>query len=108
MPYVQRQRLIDDFGIHVIHGAASRMDPTATAFGLRAKLWDFDIISEWTREFWKEAEPFASSVYVNHIAEDEPGRVTAAYRPNYARLMGVKRQYDPNNLFRLNYNIRPA
>jgi FAD/FMN-containing dehydrogenase len=156
--YVQRQRLIDDLGVHGIHrywksgfvpeltddfidvvveraktllspltaigffffhGAASRVDPQATAFGLRSIQWDFDIISQWTnpaeaaihvqwtREFWKAAEAYASGVYVNHIAEDEPGRVTAAYGPNYARLVSVKSQYDPANLFRLNHNIRP-
>jgi hypothetical protein len=159
MPYVQRQRLIDDdlgvHGIHrywksgfvprlsdefidlvveraktmlspmtvigffYVHGAASRVDPQATAFGLREAQWDFDIISQWTnsaeaavhvqwtREFWKAAEPHTSGVYVNHIAEDETGRVTAAYGPNYARLVSVKTRYDPGNLFHLNHNIRP-
>jgi len=106
-------------GFFYFHGAASRVDPQATAFGLRSAQWDFDIISQWTnpaeaavhvqwtREFWKASEPYASGVYVNHIAEDEPGRVTAAYGPNYARLVSVKTQYDPSNLFRLNHNIRP-
>jgi FAD/FMN-containing dehydrogenase len=158
VPYVERQRMIDDLGIHgihrywksgflqqlgddtidlvvdraetitspmtaigffYVHGAAGRVDPQATAFGLRGNQWDFDIISQWTnpaeavvhvqwtREFWKEVEPHASGVYVNHIAEDEPGRVTAAYGPNYERLVSVKTQYDPNNFFRLNHNIRP-
>jgi FAD/FMN-containing dehydrogenase len=106
-------------GFFYFHGAASRVDPAATAFGLRKVQWDFDIISQWTnpaeagvhvhwtREFWKDAEPYASGVYVNHIAEDEPGRVTAAFGPNYARLVDVKNRYDPTNLFRLNHNIRP-
>jgi|SRR5579859_90216 len=158
MPYVKRQQLIDDLGVHgiqrywksgfvpqlsdefidlvvdgtktmlspmsvigffYVHGAASRVDPQATAFGLRSAQWDFDIISQWTnpaeaaiqvqwtRELWRAAEPYASGVYVNHIAEDEPGRVTAAFGPNYARLAAVKSQYDPANLFRLNHNIRP-
>ncbi|MBV9172821.1 MAG: FAD-binding oxidoreductase [Chloroflexi bacterium] len=106
-------------GFFYVHGAASRVAPGATAFGLRAAQWDFDIISQWanaaeaavhvqwTREFWKETEPFVSGVYVNHIAEDEPGRITAAYGPNYARLVAVKNQYDPSNLFHINHNIRP-
>jgi FAD/FMN-containing dehydrogenase len=160
MPYVQRQTLIDDLGVHgihrywksgfmpelgddaidlmveraesmpspmsvvglfYVHGAAARVDPSATAFGLRCAQWDFDIISQWTdpsladeqvrwtRSFWSEIEPFATGgVYVNHIAADEPGRVHAAFGGNYDRLLSVKRQYDPNNLFRLNHNIQPG
>jgi FAD/FMN-containing dehydrogenase len=104
-----------------VHGAPARVDPAATAFGLRGAQWDFSIISQWTdpsladeqvrwtRSFWSEVEPFATGgVYVNHIAGDEPGRVHAAFGANYDRLLAVKRQYDPNNLFRLNHNIDPA
>jgi hypothetical protein len=158
MPYVQRQTLIDDLGVHgihrywksgfmpelgddaidlivdraetmtspmsvvglfYVHGVAARVDPSATAFGQRGEKWDFSIISQWTdpsladeqvrwtRSYWSAAEPFATGVYVNHIAGDEPGRVHAAFGGNYDRLLSVKRQYDPNNLFRLNHNIEP-
>jgi FAD/FMN-containing dehydrogenase len=108
-------------GAFYVHGAAARVDPTATAFGLRGAQWDFDIISQWTdpseaddhvrwtRQFWSETEPFCTGgVYVNHIAEDEPNRVHAAFGPNYERLVSVKNRYDPTNLFRLNHNIKPT
>ncbi|MFN8633136.1 MAG: FAD-binding oxidoreductase [Chloroflexota bacterium] len=106
-------------GLFYVHGAAARVDPTATAFGQRGAKWDFSIISQWTdsslddeqvrwtRSFWNDAEPYATGVYLNHIAADEPGRVHSAYGPNYDRLLAVKRQYDPANLFRLNHNIAP-
>jgi len=34
--------------------------------------------------------------------------VKAAYRDNYEHLAQAKRKYDPDNLFRVNQNIRPA
>ena len=39
---------------------------------------------------------------------DESDRVTEAYDPaHYARLVEIKRRYDPDNLFRMNQNISP-
>ena len=34
-------------------------------------------------------------------------RVKASYKQNYDRLSKIKRTYDPNNLFRVNQNIKP-
>ncbi len=39
----------------------------------------------------------------------DPGRTASAYTPeDYRRLVGVKRAYDPDNLFGANHNIPPA
>jgi len=63
----------------------------------------------WARELYKATSPFATgSVYVNFLTQDEPDRVRAAYGGNYDRLVALKKKYDPNNLFRLNQNIRPT
>jgi FAD/FMN-containing dehydrogenase len=63
----------------------------------------------WARDFFKASAPFASAgVYVNFLTADEGDRVGNAYGPNYDRLARVKRQYDPDNLFRVNQNIKPA
>ena len=46
------------------------------------------------------------AVYVDNLGDEGQDRVKAAYRENYDRLLALKRKYDPNNLFRLNQNIR--
>jgi len=46
---------------------------------------------------------------VNDLNDDAPDRVKAAYEPaTYRRLVEVKNKYDPENLFRLNQNIKPT
>lgn len=63
----------------------------------------------WARNFFKDTTPFAlGSVYVNFLTEDEPERIAEAYGANFDRLVKVKTQYDPENLFRNNQNIAPA
>ena len=49
-------------------------------------------------------------VYVNMLNVDELDRVVEALGgpEKYARLGRVKAQYDPENLFRTNYNITPV
>ena len=62
----------------------------------------------WAREFFKATTPYASAgAYVNFMTEEEGGRVTAAYDSNYQRLVELKRQYDLDNLFHHNQNIKP-
>ena len=46
--------------------------------------------------------------YVNFMMDEGQDRVEATYRGNYERLAQVKRGYDPDNVFHVNQNIRPA
>ena len=56
--------------------------------------------------------PFSpGSDYVNQIAQgtdDGSERIKAAYGANYERLVTVKNEYDPKNLFRHNQIIKPT
>jgi FAD/FMN-containing dehydrogenase len=64
---------------------------------------------KWCREYFEASTPFASAgAYVNFLTEDETDRVRSAYGPNYDRLAQVKKKYDPDNLFRVNMNIKPS
>jgi FAD/FMN-containing dehydrogenase len=42
------------------------------------------------------------------MMEEGQDRVKASYRDNYERLAGIKAKYDPENLFRVNQNIKPT
>jgi hypothetical protein len=46
---------------------------------------------------------------VNNLAPEEATDAVAIYGPEcYERLAGVKKTYDPTNMFRLNHNVVPA
>ena len=64
----------------------------------------------WTRECFAALEPSAAGrAYVNFMADEGQPRVRAAYGDEkYARLVALKRRYDPENVFRLNANIDPG
>ncbi len=64
----------------------------------------------WTRDYWQAILPFSSGGnYVNFLSEgEEQDRVQAAYGPKkYKKLVSLKNKYDPDNLFRMNHNIKP-
>jgi FAD/FMN-containing dehydrogenase len=63
----------------------------------------------WSKEYWRKLHPYsAGGAYVNMMMDEGQERVMAAYRDNYARLAQIKAKYDPQNLFRMNQNIKPA
>jgi FAD/FMN-containing dehydrogenase len=63
----------------------------------------------WAREFFAAAAAYAAgSVYINFLTQDEGARIHEAYGGNYERLVQVKREYDPDNLFCFNHNIKPV
>jgi hypothetical protein len=108
-------------GLQQMHGVASRVAPSVTAFAHRAEQYDFLIQSqwsdatdsdrnvEWTKALFEAMQPhLEESVYVNNLGDEGPQRVQAAYGENYRRLVAVKQTYDPDNLFRANQNIDPS
>jgi hypothetical protein len=108
-------------GLQQMHGAASRVDPAATAFPHRDEHYDLLILSQWanpadseenvrwTRELFEAMQPFVGKgVYVSNLGEEEGDRVKEAYGEHYERLVALKDRYNPTNLFRLNQNVKPT
>lgn len=65
----------------------------------------------WVRSFWDAMRPHAtgSGGYVNFLVEADEARVRASYgEDKYQRLARIKAEYDPENVFHLNANIRPS
>lgn len=104
-----------------IGGAASRVDPSATAVGEREVGFDVSIIGAWpaadpaaqrhrawVRDGWERLRPEGTGVYANFISDEGAAGVQAAYGSRLARLVAVKDQYDPTNVFRFNANIAPS
>jgi FAD/FMN-containing dehydrogenase len=103
-------------------GAVNRIAAEATAYPHRNVNFVMNVHTRWSdpaqdksciawaRELFDKMAPHATGgVYVNFMPEDESQRVrSGAYGPNFERLAKLKAKYDPENLFRLNQNIRPG
>lgn len=65
---------------------------------------------DWCRGAWASLRrASAGGGYVNHLTDEGEDRTREAYgAATWTRLVEAKRTYDPENLFRMNQNIRPA
>jgi len=103
-------------------GAVARVSPDETPMARRKTPWlthplavwpdaaDDDFWRDWARGFNKDMKSFSSDgVYLNFIGNEGEDRIIAAYgKENYDRLAEIKAQYDPDNVFRFNQNIKPS
>jgi FAD/FMN-containing dehydrogenase len=96
-------------------GAVNRVKPNATAFVHRNALFGAQYTTDWTngasstginnqhtwlRNYWASMRPYASGqAYQNYIDPDLTNWQQAYYGGNYARLVGIKKKYDPTGLF---------
>jgi FAD/FMN-containing dehydrogenase len=108
--------------LYPINGAASRVAKSDTAWNYRDATWAQVMVGvdpdpannektiAWTKSYYDALHPYsAGGAYVNFLMGDEgAGRVKATYGDNYERLVAIKDKYDPNNLFRVNQNIKPS
>jgi FAD/FMN-containing dehydrogenase len=106
--------------VALISGAANRVPADAMAYAARDTRLVVNVHARWesadadaacvawARAFYMASAPFASgSVYVNFMTGDEAARIPAVYGGNYAKLVDLKRRFDPDNVFHVNQNIAP-
>jgi FAD/FMN-containing dehydrogenase len=106
--------------LYPIDGAAHDVGPADTAWSYRDARWgsvfagvdpdpaNVPAIRSWSVDYHEALHPHsAGGAYVNMMMDEGEERVRASYRDNYDRLARIKATYDPDNLFRVNQNIRP-
>jgi FAD/FMN-containing dehydrogenase len=101
-------------------GAIARVPANATAFAHRKAQANMFVTVAWPlendatphvdyiRKYWKDLEPYTDGWYTNESSDETSSKMHANYQGNFERLLKVKNQYDPDNLFRLNANIKPS
>ncbi len=107
--------------MYPIDGAVHDVAASDTAWAYRDSQWasvivgvdpdptNADLIKQWTIDYFEAVHPYsAGGAYVNFMMDEGQERIQATYRDNYERLTKVKAQYDPDNFFRINQNIKPA
>jgi FAD/FMN-containing dehydrogenase len=103
-------------------GAIGRVGTTDTAYGRRDAPYLISAEATWTnpRETdqniawsrravatWQQFSKGGSYLNFPGFGEEKEAMLRAAYGPNYDRLVALKTEYDPTNLFRMNLNIPP-
>ena len=122
----QAERLPAPFGQVILApqgGAMGRTNGSDVALNTPDAPWAYFCLSmwmdpseddqnrDWARGFAQAMKAYeVGTPYPNFIAADEgSARLRSSYGPEkYERLVALKRQWDPNNLFRLNQNIDPG
>jgi FAD/FMN-containing dehydrogenase len=114
----------EEFGTTVVFqhagGAINRVAPDATAFSHRDANAVMLAFVSWPmeesgaeptrilKEYWSSLTPFTNGWYSNEVSTESNRAISRNYQGNFDRLVEVKNQYDPTNLFRLNANIAPS
>jgi FAD/FMN-containing dehydrogenase len=107
--------------LRVLGGALARVPNDATAFAHRDRNLfvniacmymdpaEKDTHDRWVEDLGEALGKNGAGGYVGFLGEEDEETIRAAYPGGtWERLRGLKRRYDPDNLFRLNHNIPPA
>ena len=99
------------FQIRSVGGAVADVDPSATAYAHRSA--NFSVVAfgasrERLDAAWEDLASHYSGLYLSFETDQRPERIVEAWPPEtLKRLRELKRRYDPDNVFRDNFNITP-
>jgi hypothetical protein len=62
---------------------------------------------KWANVLRDNLQPFSHGLYVNQLSDTSGDVVRTGFGSNYARLVEIKKKFDPTNVLRLNPNIKP-
>ncbi|GLZ07860.1 hypothetical protein Acsp03_53260 [Actinomadura sp. NBRC 104412] len=100
------------FQIRSMGGASADVPADATAFAGRSanfQMSAFGANRQRLNRAWEALSPHLSGTYLNFETDTRPERLLEAWPPEtLRRLRELKRRYDPDNVFRDNFNIRPG
>jgi len=107
--------------LYPVNGKSSHVNNKDTTWNYRNATWAMVIvgvdpdpvnkekITIWTKNYWEALHPYSmGGAYINFMMDEGEDRVKATYGENFKRLVLLKNKYDPNNLFRVNQNIKPT
>jgi FAD/FMN-containing dehydrogenase len=106
--------------IRGLGGALAAVPVEATAFSDRDARYFTTVIAvwedenedatphkDWIRSLYDQIKHEESGVYVNFLETESEERIRECYGENFARMVDLKRKYDPANMFRFNQNVKP-
>lgn len=92
----------------------------ATAFPHRRSTHNMFVAASWplssdgtphvryVQDYWTKLGQYTDGFYTVEVSDEPATVIERNYQGNLARLQRVKNKYDPQNLFRLNANVRPT
>lgn len=99
------------FQIRTVGGAVSDVAPDATPYSDRSANFNVAAMSSSPRRidpFWEQLRPHFSGLYLSFETDRDIARLSDAFsRQTLQRLRDLKLRYDPDNVFRDNFNIAP-
>jgi hypothetical protein len=108
--------------LYRLGGAFARMPDDETAISHRDVPWMYQVLSSWldsgadeVNRAWARGGRDAlnqhseAMSFANFVADEGDASLRVAYGDSkLARLAAVKRAWDPDNVFHLNHNVKPA